>query len=402
VEEQAQAGPLQEAEVEIRQARLLLGTVAAQCVTSTDRASRLQQSSVELAGSFGELVAALQFQDITRQRLQHISEALDGLAAALSANAASGQEIAEVCQLQHDQLLLAIEEFGGALLRLDQNLLGMAGIVQGLADETGAALCAGNSDDCTRIAPALQAVSRCLENVQTTHLAAGQGVFAVCQAVRDVAGLAGEIEQLGEEMQLLAQNAAVSAAHGAVQAVGLTVIAGNIQILAETSGRLAVAMVDGCRQISEQAEALDARDQQFDTREANLGVLLEEARTLIGRLDDGRQLLDARIATIGQEAVEIGTGLNTARAGIDIRRQFLAQVEPLLAELPTMARELGGAVPIAGDNHTLNGLHKHYTMMSERVVHQRFLQQHAERRHSGARSVPAAPTQHFGDNVEIF
>jgi hypothetical protein len=187
-----------------------------------------------------------------------------------------------------------------------------------------------------------------------------------------------------------------------VQAVGLTEIAGHIQLLAEESGRLAVTMADGCRRISEQAEELDPRDQPVAGREADLDLLLVEARTLIARLDDGRQELDTRITAIGEQAVEIGHGLRAAQAEIDIRRKFLAQVEPVLAGFLDLVREHGGEERSAGDLHALDDLQKHYTMMSERFVHQRFLQQHALSRHDGGRPGAGGAARQLGDNVELF
>jgi len=400
--EQAQAGPLLEADGEIRQARLLLGRVSTQCVRTAVHTTRLQQRSAELAENYGELVAALQFQDITRQRLQHIRGALDGLCSTFLAKDGEEPATGDICHLQHDQLTLAVGEFCEAIERLEQNLRGMADGVRSLADDARAALFSGSNEQCAQIAPSLQAVTLCLEKVQTTHLAAGQAVFAVCQAVRDVAVLTGEIERLGEEMQLLAQNAAVSAAHGSVRAAGLTVIAGNIQALAEEAGQYAAAMAAGCQRVSDQAEELDARDQQSDNRESDLGALLKEAHTLIGQLESGSRAFDVQIAAIGRQVAELGDDMQTTLAGFDIRRQFLLRVDPVLEELHAMAQEHGAAAQGVDDKGALLSLRDRYTMMSEREVHQRFLHRHAAQRAKGERLVPELPANSLGSNVELF
>jgi uncharacterized protein YukE len=403
IEEQAQRGPLREAENEIRHARQLLDKVAAHCVRTTDHAVRFRQCSAELAENFEELVAALQFQDITRQRLQHIGKALDGLGSELRDADAGVPAAGNICRLQHDQLSWAMEEFCEAIERLDENLRGMSNGVRSLADDARAALFAGSSEQCAQIAPSLQAVALCLEKVQTTHLAAGQAVFAVCQAVRDVAALTGEIERLGEEMQLLAQNAAVSAAHGTVKAAGLTVIAGNIQALAEEAGHCATVMADGCRCVSNQAEELDAQDQQFSGRESDLNQLLEEANRLLGQLEGVSQSFDAQIAAIGRHVDELGDGMQTTLERLDIRRQFLIQINPVLDELDSLAGEQGDLARNDTDDHLLLGLRERYTMMSERKVHQQFLQRQASRHAAAARSLPASPcVEDLGSNVELF
>ena len=79
VEQQAQEGSLAAARTEIGQARELLVGIASRCGRASDQTVLLQRHSTELSTSFGELVAALQFQDITRQRLQHIAQTLQEL-----------------------------------------------------------------------------------------------------------------------------------------------------------------------------------------------------------------------------------------------------------------------------------------------------------------------------------
>ena len=401
LEEQAQAGPLRDAEGEIRQVRRLLENVAQQCIRTTDRAAELHQRSSELAGNFGELVAALQFQDITRQRLQHIGEALQSLASGILSGSESVPPISEVCRLQYDQLHLSVSEFCEAVLRLDANLRAMTAGVQLLADDTRSTVSVVSHQQCAMIEPALQAVTTCLEKVLTIHLAAGQAVFAVCQAVRDVADLAGDIELLGEEMQLLAQNAAVSAAHGQVKAAGLTVIAGNIQLLAVDAGRHAVAMAGCCRRISDRAEELDACDQQFAGRGANLEALLDEAHTLVGRLQEGNREFDGRIGGVVRQASCLRDEMQNTLADFDVRQTFLAQVEPVLDELLALSREYGVCqVGVEKKHATLNDMRRRYTMKSERDVHQRFLERNEPVSAGDAATGTAGDL--LGSNVELF
>lgn len=402
LEGQAQAGPLRQADSEIRQARLLLGEVASHCVRTADHTAGFHEYSTELAETFGEMIAALQFQDITRQRLQHIRSALDKLQAALAVSDGEVPAIGDICRLQYDQLSWAADEFCEAVERLDHNLRGMAHGVESLVSKAREVLSAGSSEQCALIAPALQAVIVCLEKVQTINLAAGQAIFAVCQAVRDVADLTGEIERLGEEMQLLAQNAAVSAAHGAARSVGLTVIADNIQALAEEAGRHAAAMAEGCRRVSAQAEELDARDQQSSGGEADLEKLLEEAKNLVERLAGVSASFDAHITAIGESASAIGGEIAAARDCLEIRSRFQTHIEPVLADLTSLAREHGQASVSAEQDAMFASLRQRYTMMSERQIHHRFVHRQAAEPAPDEPSVTGYTVDGLGDNVELF
>ena len=387
VEQQTQDGALAEARAEIGQSRHLLTGVAGQCVRTTDQTALLQRHSAELAASFGELVAALQFQDITRQRLQHITHTLYEL----HARQQDGGDVASggLCRLQHEQLRWAADEFTAAVDRLDANLCRMADDVELLADETGAAVMAGGEEHGTRVSASLQAVIACLQKVQTTHLAASQALFAVSRAVGDVTLLTDEVEQLGEEMQLLAQNAAISAAHGSELCAGLTVIAANIQLLAEDAGRHARALTGHCRQVSARAGELDDLDQKYAGRDSDLDTLLIEARTLLDRLRDSGATIDRRVGALGRQARELAGDLQQAIAGFEVRSSFMTAINPVLAGLRALATLDDGA---AGVDPLLDDLQRRYTMMSERHVHQRVMS-HDEG--SGA-------SDNLGDNVELF
>jgi methyl-accepting chemotaxis protein len=387
VEQQAQEGSLAAARAEIGHTRQLLVGVAAQCMLATDQTTLLQRRSAELAASFGELVAALQFQDITRQRLQHITQTLREL----SAHAEDEAEtvLGRLCRLQHEQLQWAVDEFDAAVDRLDSNLQRMADDVQLLASETGAAVVAAGEEQCARVAPSLQAVTECLQRVQTTHLAASQALFAVCQAVGDVTLLTEEVEQLGEEMQLLAQNAAISAAHGSQHGAGLTVIADNIQQLAETAGRHAQTLTSRCRQVSARAGELDDLDQNYGGRDTELDTLLAEARSLIERLQSTGESLDRQVETLGTQARTVAGDLQLAIADFDVRHNFMAAVNPVLAGLRSFSS--ADVAIAAGADPLLDELQRRYTMMSQRHIHQQVINRD-----------DAGQESELGDNVELF
>ncbi len=386
VEQQAQEGGLGVAGTEIAHARRILTGVAGQCLQTSDHTALLQRHSAQLASNFGELVAALQFQDITRQRLQHISRTLHELSASRSVHTDAG--LGRICRLQQEQLQWASEEFAAAIDRLEDNLQRMASEVQLLADETGAAVMAGGEEQSSRVEPSLQAVIECLQKVQTTHLAARQALFAVNQAVGDVALLTDEIEELGEEMQLLAQNAAISAAHGVRSGAGLTVIADNIQLLAEDAGRHARKLTDHCRQVSARAVKLDDLDRHYNGCDHELDSLLTDACTLSERLRSTDKGIYRQVDALGREARSLAVDLQQTLADFKVRESFHGAVTVVLAGLRELAANAGGD---AGVEPVVEELSRRYTMMSQRRIHSQVM--------SGSTSVPGSE---LGDNVELF
>jgi hypothetical protein len=198
-------------------------------------------------------------------------------------------------------------------------------------------------------------------------------------------------------MQLLAQNAAISAAHGSERCAGLTVIAANIQTLAEDAGRHACELTSRCCQVSGRAGELDDAEQGYGGHDHDLDKLLGEARVLVERLQLNGAALDRQVETLGNQALELSSDLQRAMVGFDVRRSFMDAVDPVLARLRELARD---EEIDAGSEPLLDDLHKRYTMMSQRVIHQRF---------AFVADSPAQPavvgdgqSHDFGSNVELF
>ncbi len=78
-EETAQLRTIKVAISEVDKARYLLSGFMANQIETGQWTDQLKERSDEVKRNFGEIIAALQFQDITRQRLEHVRKALDSL-----------------------------------------------------------------------------------------------------------------------------------------------------------------------------------------------------------------------------------------------------------------------------------------------------------------------------------
>ncbi|MBI5557199.1 MAG: methyl-accepting chemotaxis protein, partial [Deltaproteobacteria bacterium] len=129
-----------------------LGNTAAslhELETVNDRFARLggrvAAVASEIAANIGEVVSSMQFHDIHRQQVEHISEALERLSADIGdadrwlhhdPRRSLIIETGNVCELQEAQLHFAASEFHGAVSSIVENLRDVARKQTTLADET--------------------------------------------------------------------------------------------------------------------------------------------------------------------------------------------------------------------------------------------------------------------------
>lgn len=408
-------GALREAGSEVDSARKGLALFSDARLEVSAWTRRLQGRSEELAASFGELVAALQFQDITRQRLEHIRSTLKALkkrltemslATDISADREIEGLVGNICRLQHEQLQLSVDEFCDAADQLTLNLQGMAeGVVSLAADTRGLsqAADAGSVGQISQVTRMLESIVGRLETTQVAHSEARQALIDVCQAVEGVAGLVEDLEFVGEEMQLLAINAAISAAHARGRGAGLEVIAQNIQELSVGASEQAGVLAQECGCISDHAEHLNALE---DDEGAGISALLRESKALLASLANNTGQLDDVTAVIEDDASLLSRDVMAVAHGVDVRERFVDNVQEVLEQLAAFGSRASSSV--AGSHLTLEGLleelEQRYTMSSERDVHRQFVTSQPESDVVDDPEESTDPEQEhgLGNNVVLF
>lgn len=418
-ETQISEGALRQARNEVVEARRGLTWFSGSRVQTAEWNSRLKSRSEAIAGSFGELVAALQFQDITRQRLEHVQGVLGDLGQRLNELASQGGScrdpevtglLGSICHLQYEQLDLSVGEFVAATESLKANLQGMADNVTALAEDTrgfSRSTSDGGGQFFTGVTGMLESISARLETTCSTHDQARSVLVETCQEIAAVAPLVDDIEYISEEMQLLAINAAISAAHARQRGAGLEVIAENIHLLSEEATREAESLARSCQRIRTQADQLASLGQGSHTEGRSIEALLRESRELMEGLSGNSDSLDEVARRIDRDAGQLATQVADVVRAVDIHDRFQDHIAPVLTqlrELGTWADDslVGGSLSL---EDLLRQLEQRYTMSSERDIHRRFVVRH--RPHTATQPAdqadePAGQEHDLGDNIVLF
>lgn len=386
---------------------------------SQERDFRFSKSTRGVCDAVNHAVVGLQFQDITRQKLEHVAAALakmqkccDDLASARGASAREIlQFINQTSRIQLHQLQAVLTDLQSAettirsatetiatdASKLDANCLKLDGLGGNSAAEDGM----------------VQVLLDVTGEIQGLMMSTVKLQLEIGEATRPLNGLAsnftGGLRQLSRSIRLIALNAQVHAAQ-----IGSGT---GLEVLSERTCHIS----DEANAVNERAAAqlttLSTTLEQIATDCASLGARSSgqlEALTLEGgRLE--KRLHDYRDLTLGvfQEVTELALRLREHLATAQENTAFAAEAADQFARVQAPLLELVSATDKfaigidAGAANQAGQLSAHYTMESERVVHEAALgapsvEGKPARTKKPAPAAALADTGVADDGVELF
>ncbi len=368
-------------------------------VAARDISSR----SGEISRDVGSIVVALQFQDITRQQMEHAREALVGVRRLVASENGSvagiiSDELAGICALQSAQLANSADELVNAVTRIAASLHGVsagaassAAMVHGLfqqADGVGKSSLADIELGLNSLVGAFA------ENMTAKESLAGI-VHSTTEAMGEITGFAGEIDFLGSEIRLIALNAIIKAAQAGKDGAAFSVIAENVKNQSDDICRQAATINSTIQTITRRVIGL--REEMHGESERTSMLLTEELAATVERLkglidEAGELLLRTDLAADSLAGTIAGTTAALAS------REIIAVVQNNL--LPRLEQSVAGQARNGNRSDAVQAAELRYTMGSERAVHRKFLDGFDSCGWNGESA--SAGAGHFDNNVELF
>lgn len=418
-----------------KEADEVLSAAQASLEALVERNSRSRQAADSIAHraaametSIGEIVASMQFHDITRQRLEHVQEALLEITREGEGIGWFGRilwlfgrqpwvgKAAGTCALQVVQLRFASGELVEAVDAIGQNLkdIGrqaqeMTGDIQGMAGS------ARTEEDSVlgEIEAGVASVAQSLAGIAGLRQELGSAVQSMRGTVGEIGVFVREIERIGAEIKLISLNAIIKAAHIGDEGRALGVIAGAIQRLANDSVSQTDIVAKTLRQMAARATEMDAetgagQGLSMEETSAALKALLQDLRSLGGGVQEAMR-------HVGIEVQEFVEEIDRVAGGLTVHHRMETAIGKVAVRIEdTVTRDLRSVMSGKTD---LVALEARYTMEQERRVHVRHLGElgqvvppHPSVGKPGSQpSLPgASPSGEkpeegtFGDNVELF
>ena len=378
---------------------------------AADVARSLDGQAAAIAASVAEIVSGLQFNDITRQQLEHVAQALDSLREAFGS---SGQEASlvdkagatlEIAGLQNAQVEHARRELYEAVEDVRRNL-------SAIGDATVAMLAslkmvswsgaADGRDFMAEINAGMDAIIAGLSDSNHEQAALAETMSEVSAMVEQMAGFVADIERLGVELQLIALNARIKAARIGDEGLTLDTISGSIYELSSNSRNdtrmLAEKLHDLVGMAQEFSVGFAADKQQNQDLGLRLGEQFDAAHQMLNGINDSvLELLGVMNGSGGQMVSEIGALCGS----IEVHETVAAVLDNQnhrMRELIAKAEELCAGADVSHRPQYLEQLSRQYTMDSERRIHNSHVGDEVDL----FKQPGAAGADDLGDNVDLF
>lgn len=348
------------------------------------------------ACEIGNLVAALQIHDSTRQRLEHVAEALRAAGAGHEPASESGRLI----ELQTLQLVQARQAFLDAVDGIDSDLDRLRGIIADCArtagELSGVAATSGSSfaADLERRLEAIAGTISELAESRRSMAAAGAGVGQACTRM---SSFVAEIESVAEQLLRLALNAQIQAVHLAGTGVVMEAVAEGIRASSDTASERARTTGQGLREVEAAADGMNIACGGTDAEVAEAAALAERVRACASRLEEGAGKSAEVLAAQSTESARLAAEIDALRASIISVRDAGEVTGSCISALREIAQTTAIARKTPGNGEVLAEAGRKYTMHAERQAHETFVGVAAPAAGNGG-----AADSDFGGNVELF
>jgi methyl-accepting chemotaxis protein len=373
--------------------------------------------SGEVTGSISEVVSSMQMHDMTRQQLEHVVEALERLSGEMSDSPVSEKEndgvrrviveAGDVCELQEAQLRFASSELYSAVCTIIDNLREVARKQSVIAQES---LAITGSTDTTDISfvdvmnqgmldvtAELTSCARADQNMTET-------MKRVAQTIDEIAAFVTDIETVGSEIELIALNAQIKAALTGPEGAALGVLAEAIKRLSDEAVRHTNAVAETLSGIHSITEHLLA---QAENEENQLGThvatIQDELAEILRSLGGMNTEMRAILSDLNDKVLSLTEDVEQATAGVDVHERIKSMSGCVLADLEQIVAQSRQIEPASNEfKENLRHMEEHYTMESERHIHEALARKRSGQSEVVAQDVAKNDDSEFGDNFDLF
>ena len=362
---------------------------------------RIEKKAREIESWVGEMVASLQFHDITRQQVDHVGEVLQDWSAKLKTMDMDGDAngnsiiIADICELQSHQLENSRKEFNLAVKGAMRNLGEIVEKIRNISNDISGVLRRSGAGgktffdelkgDVAAIIASLRETAKAVEDLSA-------GIQSVVGTLNTLTAFVDEIEEIGTEIELIALNARIKAAHTGEEGAALGVLAEEVKNLSVHGRRQSTDISRGLQEIG--ALAVDLNVGTNYTKDAAIqeteDTVMEMDR-LIGSFEKTDSEVAPMLGLMEKESEKLASSIESFLEGITIHERATAILDRSITTLNETGREARLKFPglkTKEQTDYLRDVEKRYTMHRERNIHRELFR--------------GVKEESLGENVELF
>jgi methyl-accepting chemotaxis protein len=373
-----------------------------------------------ISKNIGEVVASLQFHDITRQRIEHSTTALKEIEPAL-ANPGKilpdqdAEKAIAISRIQLTQLSQAKEDLSHAVGTVKESLQALAREVAEISQETRELL--GHTGQSgasflSQIEENLTSLKAAAKNYLGINKEIATSMASVKDFGEEISTFANDIKNIGTGIRIVAINASVNASRIGNQGSGFGVLAQNTQDLASETAIQIEQVSEALKSIVVLAHELAGINHDAESNTSESATSLEnELETIDSLLRSTDLYAEDNLSEMGNQSGTFKSDISRAISSLKSPEAFLDAISDTCGQLEDFlhsAQELFPKAYAQASKLKLSDLTERYTMEREREIHRSIS---APRENALSRTgygngatidMSSTPFPSMGDNVTLF
>src|SRR5579872_1328925 len=391
----------------IQNARSVLEALQARAKSSQSATEKIDEQYASIRSASDKIVMSLQSEDMARQRVEHVQEALRQVAHAAGAGEPA-EDYLSILALQRSQLLSTRDFLADAIQSISDNLHSLSPRVESLTGETSALAADTDKSGCSLVVAIEEGLGAVASVFGRFSVSARAIVATVENVVPALAGMtkgAKELAEIEALIQLIAINAAIKTTQLGSQAATISVLASELQEVNSRSGIQTRTVLQALQGIDRALNAMSGHGMAQDSRVLRIDAAHEvnaEVSALSANLHTSSRELAVSLSALLEMSRTLRAEIDNACDVANQARATSEAFDSVLKTLDLIFEQLGGVrsaeLEIAV-KEKMAGLASTYHMASQREVHQKLF---GETTNGEAKPEAASETSDLGDNTELF
>jgi methyl-accepting chemotaxis protein len=365
--------------------------------------------SREISGHIGEVVASIQFHDITRQQIGHVMEAIQDMVERCGEYADRDMDATDwealgnarsVLSIQAAQIRQVIEEIGQAREKISTSFAEIGREIEILVKETSDLWLRNGGEGenpMERLVSSLTDLDGILEEGHGLAKKIEEGMMNSSEVASGLSVHIHEIEDISFDLHIKAINAIIMSGRMGRAGRAHAVLAQDVTEISKKSDEFASRVVEVIRSISELAHESGGFSPEGNEEGAGqaTGIDMEQV------LSAYRSFQEDASHTFEQSSA-LKERIHESEAGLSFMTEYM---DRLTGCLDSLNRTIHSLDAFTGDGKGMERGYDHgterYTMKIERDVHEKVFEKTEDTARSPEERVDGGEND-FGDNVELF
>ena len=363
-----------------------------------------------ISQNIGEVVASMQFHDITRQRLEHVRDALQDVGETIAPPVQAEPDkspfklrhlfsnrivhsseflsrLAEAivpCKVQTVQLIDADTDMLSAVGRIIDNLKRIASEITIMAGEmknlAGGGTSRKEESFLSELEKKLSSLADALASYGEMNREWSASMEVITTSAQDMTVFIRDINKIGIQMRMISLNASIHAAHLGLEGAALGILAESISRLSNETSLEIEAISDGLKAVMAEAGAFDFhRTEQPEerlpahrshrTEQHGLSAQIEKMIVPLHQMD---QHVSDLLTRIDHDAEALTRNIDLTIHGITVHKKISTEIRKVITELESMIEKMHILCPASSEapaGKEMADMAERYTMEREREIH---------------------------------